>query len=457
MMQVGLQSTSNNMPGSRWPTLRSTPDAATMRIHTQAQSSESPYQAPMSVPTTSSISRRKPKMTFRSPDASTPLALKLSALTGPSADETKQTGWNSSQSSASSSTSSNAPSPSANGTARAACSFFTPCPPLFKMPLAYPSYHPFSSGQLLLAATARADAAAARRRATDNGGTERDDTSAQGDDAASNGVGRQDPEGDARRSSSRTRRPVAKLRDIIDGEESKEPDSAPKEDEANDAKSPKRKRAGGNGGSRKKRKEASSAPVEAQPRRERQRRGAAAAAAAAMAENAEAVAAILDGDSESMEAVETVETPASMDIPAAPGSPEEDNNESEVVAPKSAAKNARPKRQARPKRSRNTSAVNANKDETKEVTPTRTTRQSRRRGSSMSGSDGTGESASALVVEAVPAKESPDEEEPAAAPVEAPTVIDDFSANIDPALLAEDASTAASTGSAGLGPRSASA
>ncbi|EJD03287.1 uncharacterized protein FOMMEDRAFT_168294 [Fomitiporia mediterranea MF3/22] len=461
MLQVGIHSSQNAILGSRWPTLLSTPDAANARTNTQPPSpSSTTHLSPMTTTTTSSISRRKPKMTFRSPDASTPFALKLSAYSPPTSSERNDQTKEQSHSNASSPGPSSAPSVSTASAARSTCSFFTPSPPLFKMPLAYPSYHPFSASQLLLAATARADAAARRRAAAENGGTECDDTSLKGDDTAVNGSGRLDADGRTRRSSSRTRRPVAKLRDVVDGEEGANQENANKEDDTNGAKSPKRKRAGGGAGSRKRRKEAQIAQAEVQPRRERQRRGAAAAAAAALAENAEAVAAALDRDS--TEAPEQDEVPMSVDGSAAPPTPEDDEKESEATAPRNLAgtKSARGKRQTRPKRSRNTSG---NKVDAKEPTPTRTTRQSRRRGTSETGSEETAANSStngsAPVTETpITAKsEAQDDEVPAPTPVEPSAPVDDFNANIDPALLAEDASVAAaSTGSAAAVPRSAS-
>lgn len=448
-MQVGIGSTQVALPSSRWSALTST-DAANAHTlsHTLPFSNSTIYSTRTMHSTGSSISRRKPKMTFRSPDASTSLALKLSSR--PTTTQTTSSVANYvssplSSSSTSSSQSSSTTTPSTaktflsssspSGVNQSTCSFFTPAPPLFKMPLAYPSYHPYSPSQLLLAAHAREENAA-RRNAAVNAGNINDDKITQSDDIASNVNGRIDLESEARRSSSRTRRPVAKLRDG-DGDGNSTQDVSPKDTEPSGTKSPKRKRAGGGGnGSRKKRKEA---PVEVQPRRERQRRGAAAAAAAAITESAEAQAAGFDNDA--MDVSEPAVTPApSVDESATNATPEEEEKESDESLAKDSndAKNARTKRSTRPRRSR---AKPAND---KEITPTRQTRQSRRRGSSSSGSDATETSAvpngDAEAPVVTPSDTPVEDVESSSIPANKTVVQDDFNANIDPALLEEGTS-----------------
>ena len=101
-------------------------------------------------------------------------------------------------------------------------------------------------------------------------------------------------------------------------------------------------------------------------------------------------------------------------------------------------------------RSRNAS----NKSDENEPTPTRTTRRSRRRGGSETASEETGSNADreGPAVETPPEKEEEATEgvqkEETPAPAAEPMAVDDFTAKIDPALLAEDASAAAA-GNAG--------
>lgn len=356
----------------------------------------------------------------------------------------------------------------------------------------------------MLAAAARAEAALAKRnRAFGLSGSTADDVSAQGDDASSGSAG-QHVLDENRRSSSRTRRPVAKLREGGAGSAGPEStsaggaaDGAGGESELTGTKSPKRKRNTGGAGSRKKRKEANAANAEPQPRRERQRRGAAAAAEKALAESAEALAAALDRNSvDASEVAGTPEPVPSVDESAgSEKASQKDEKETEdiPVSTRSASGRApRAKRATRPRRSRITSAANVNDGDAD--TPARSTR-SRRRGSvSVSGSDDTGSAsgsganagAKAIIDEEPAAVEeaskngelslvaaSKDLEAPAqdediqmedvqAQGLEAETrdnshasftpeiglqvaselVEDDTTSNIDPALLAEDAKAA---------------
>ncbi|THH08157.1 hypothetical protein EW145_g2890 [Phellinidium pouzarii] len=441
-MQVDIDPSRVSLSVSRWPMLAEAADAAGIRAHMHPTATA--YRSSIAQNTNSSTARRKPKMTFRSPGADTPLALKFSS---------QLSSTHSSHQKSLSTDSSTSPSFALRNTTRSTCSFFTPAPPLFKMPLAYPSYHPFSPGQLLLAAAARADATSLRHAAT-NGSSSREDVNVHGDDGTANGAGpREDAEG--RRSSSRTRRPVAKLREVADGDDDATRDSASATKDKDSVKSPKRKRAGGGGnggGSRKKRKDVggSAAPAEQQPRRERQRREAASAAAAAtaMAENAEAVAAVLDAvetDGMEMSVAEPAATPASVDNSAVSGTPEEDEkvNETATVNSATEAKPARPKRQPRPKRTRKTPSASINQAETRskgsqEPGSTRSTRSTRRSGSSPSGSEGPWTRASVPIADTSTAKTKTQTTTANRLDVIKNDDDNDLTANIDPALLSEE-------------------
>lgn len=377
--------TSITVPGSRWPITLKKSDTAKPQT---SSSSPTLFKRPAPISMSTSTSRRKPRVTYQSPDAGAPLSV---------------------PSSMSSRTSATA-SPTSSSSVSTSCHFFTPAKPLFKLQPDLPSYHPLSPGQLVLAAAARADAAA-RRKAAAKAGSVQDDTSIDGDasnnhpaNGSANGV---DDDTDARRSSSRNRRPVAKLRE---GAEAEGDDGASNAgtDNLNGAngKSPtgnKRRRAAGGGGSRKKKKEPSATPAEPYPpRRERQRRGAAQAAAAALASSAEAAEALSAAlDDEAMEVDETASVAASAipdaeaeavqddETKSAGGASEPSGDLNDQVTPSTGP--VRPKRASRPKRGRVSSSASGVKDETptpSQSTSTRTTRGSaKRRGSSASGSE----------------------------------------------------------------------
>lgn len=383
MMKVD-DPTAITVPGSRWPITLKKSDAA----QPQALPIVSPsFKRPAPISTSSSISRRKPRITYQSPDAGTPLSM---------------------PSTTSSSRSSTSISPTSSFSSTSRCSFFTPAKPLFKLQPALPSYHPLSPGQLLLAAAARADAAA-RRQAGAKASSTQDNASVDGD-ALNNkhttgAAAMVDDDTDARRSSSRTRRPVAKLREGAEAETEDGASNAGNDGSVNggNGKSPignKRRRAAAGGGSRKKKKEPSGPPTEPYPpRRERQRRGAAQAAAAALASSAEALSAALE--EEAMEVDESASVAASA-VPEAGADVAQDEETKSITgvsdpigdlndqtSPSTGP--VRPKRQARPKRGRVTSPANASKDETAVAPPTTSTRTTRgsvkRRGSSASGSE----------------------------------------------------------------------
>lgn len=315
-----------------------------------------------------------------------------------------------------------------------------------------PSYHPLSPSQLLLAAAARA-AAFAHRRTVD--GDSVADTSTRSD--AADDVGDQqagglgiDDDAEARRSSSRTRRPAAKVRDGASATPAAEVEgdntSVATQDNVDGSntgnnKSPKRKRAGGGGaGSRKRKKEATSntgSTEPAQPRRTRERRGAAAAAAAALAEGAEAENPENDEEAMDVDSTEAnaqngsavVSPPVSS---GATGSPE-DEKDAESVA-----KDEKPEGPAvRRKRPRKAVARNAPPNLANAPSTRSTSTRLRRRGSSASGSEATGTSVSVPIASS--SKELADiaddmkEDE------------DDEMANVDPALRpgAEGASVGA--------------
>lgn len=382
MMKVD-DPTAITVPGSRWPITLKKSDAA----RPQPLPIVSPsFKRPSPISTSSSISRRKPRITYQSPEAGTPLSV---------------------PSNSSSSRSSTSTSPTSSFSSASGCSFFTPAKPLFKLQPALPSYHPLSPGQLLLAAAARADAAA-RRQAATKGGSTQDNASV--DDALNNkhtagAAAMVDDDMDARRSSSRTRRPVAKLREGAEAETEDGASNAGNDGSVNggNGKSPtgnKRRRAAAGGGSRKKKKEPSGPLTEPYPpRRERQRRGAAQAAAAALASSAEALSAALE--EEAMEVDEAASVAASA-VPDA-GADVAQDEETKSIAGVSdhvgdlndqttpSTGPVRAKRQARPKRGRVTSPANASKEETSVAPPTTSTRTTRgsvkRRGSSASGSE----------------------------------------------------------------------
>lgn len=381
MMKVD-DPTAITVPGSRWPITLKKSDAA----RPQPLPIVSPsFKRPSPISTSSSISRRKPRITYQSPEAGTPLSV---------------------PSNTSSSRSSTSTSPTSSFSSASGCSFFTPAKPLFKLQPALPSYHPLSPGQLLLAAAARADAAA-RRQAAAKATSTQDNASVDGDTLnnqhTTGSPAIVDDDTDSRRSSSRTRRPVAKLREGAEAEDGASNAGNDGSLNGGNGKSPtgnKRRRAAAGGGSRKKKKEPSGPPAEPYPpRRERQRRGAAQAAAAALASSAEALSAALE--EEAMEVDEAASVAASA-VPDA-GADVAQDEETKSIAGVSdhvgdlndqttpSTGPVRAKRQARPKRGRVTSPANASKEETSVAPPTTSTRTTRgsvkRRGSSASGSE----------------------------------------------------------------------
>lgn len=486
MMNVDTEPTLVTVPGSRWIIPLDKTDLPGPTAHTYDNSMK---HNPSTLSTTSSTStsRRKPKVTYRSPDAINPPTFHINTHPPSSASNsnTKSTSHTKTNTNPSGPliTSGSSQSPlsptSARNTFRigSTCSFFTPAPPLFKLAPALPSYHPFSPGQLRLAAAARAESAARRRVAASqarSGNPAGDDASTQGESVATTDVVPAVPEveeTDGRRSSSRARRPAAKLREAEeDGLVASALAAAAAaagvnsngngKEGGNGGKSPKRRRTGGsgsgNGNGGGSRKRAKKEPASEQyPRRERQRRGAAAAAAAAITESAEATAAALEEDAMEVDGVAPVaETPGSL---AASGSPEdaaapavvqEQHIEEDAVAaaaPVPAPASTRPKRQAtaRSRRGRITSSASKSpvagalpagesehKDEAKgkeikkeEKPKPRTTRITRsRRGSSDTTSDaGSSRSGTGTTSSGVPIAETVGRQRARAARVTSPT------------------------------------
>ncbi|TDL25980.1 hypothetical protein BD410DRAFT_559856 [Rickenella mellea] len=232
------------VPGSRWPIsvskARLVDTAPPIPTHNIFPTPLAKLTSALAA--TSSISRRKPRVTFRSPDSDSPLLVEWPLRTGKTPTITPQ---------------SINPTPTLSETPpthifttstpkRETSPVFTPAPPLFKMRPPLPAYHPLGprvEATLLEASNPYTPKPAGR------------DVSHLMDDS------------DSRRSSSRTRKPAAKLRDSDDhpGQDRyallPTPAAATVSTSTRGGASPqKRKRANGAGNAaRKKRKDAATA------------------------------------------------------------------------------------------------------------------------------------------------------------------------------------------------------